>query len=339
MTRHYCTLLDSAYLTRGLALHTSLVRHGGDCHLTVFCFDELAAQTLDELALPHLSVVTLGELEKANPGLRAVKPTRTRAEYCWTATPSLPLHMFNRRPELQNVTYLDADVLFFADPAPVFDEMGDASVAITPHRYAQPYLHHQVSGVYNVQFLTFRNDVRAREVLQWWDERCLEWCYDRLEGARYGDQKYLDHWPEQFPGIHVVQHPGAGLAPWNASRYDLRQVDGQVTVDGRPLIFFHFHGLRLRASGRHRLAPPGYLIPPATRRLIYEPYLDSLGHAKDTVRSVNPGFAWGVDPPAGWAQQARDARVAATERIVQRVPRLGRLRAWLSSVAKSSGVA
>jgi hypothetical protein len=331
MTRAFCTLLDSAYLARGIVLHNSLLRHAGDFELTVFCFDDQATETLRRLGLPRMSVVGLDQLKRYQPGLQAVEHVRTRAEFCWTATPALPLYMLDAKPELSDVTYLDADVSFFADPQPVFDEMGDASILITPHRYAPPYRHHQVSGIYNVQFLAFRNDARARRCLEWWSTRCLEWCFDRLEDGKYGDQKYLDDWPERFAGVHTLAHKGAGLAPWNLSAYQLRGTADGVLVDDDPLIFFHYHGLRTRPRDRHRLAPPGYLLSQRARDLIYEPYLGALSDAAKLAREISPGLPPFDDPPPRPAQLLRDARISLVEHIVQRVAPLVSLRARLAS--------
>ena len=36
--------------------------------------------------------------------------------------------------------------------------MGEASVLMTPHRFPAPYRYLEPLGLYNVQFLTFRND-------------------------------------------------------------------------------------------------------------------------------------------------------------------------------------
>ena len=76
------------------------------------------------LELDRLSVVSLDELEAHDPALLSTKTDRTPVEYCWTATPALPLYMLETRPELDEITYLDADLLFFADPEPLFEEMG-----------------------------------------------------------------------------------------------------------------------------------------------------------------------------------------------------------------------
>ena len=80
--------------------------------------------------------------------------------------------------------------------------------------------------IYNVQFMTFRRDARGLEALHWWRDRCIEWCYYRVEDGKLGDQKYLDDWPERFDGVHVLEHPGGGLAPWNVENYELARRNG-----------------------------------------------------------------------------------------------------------------
>ena len=49
----------------------------------------------------------------------------------------------------------------------------------------------------------------------------------------------------------MLQHPGAGLAPWNLELYDVREEpgSGRLLVDDVPLVFFHHHGLQLFRSG------------------------------------------------------------------------------------------
>jgi hypothetical protein len=306
--REFCTLFDSAYLFKALALYDSLERHCDSFHLTALCFDEEAERVLELLALPHMSTLPLAELERCDPGLVAAKADRSRFEYCCTTTPALPLHLFRTRPELEEVTYIDADLFFFSNPEPLFAEMGDASVLITPHRFP-PYLrHYELNGIYNVQFMTFRRDEQGLEALRWWHDRCIEWCYLRLEDGKFADQKYLDDWPERFEGVHVLRHKGGGLAPWNVAAHRLHQVRETAMVDEDPLIFFHFHRMRLRTDGGYDWRAPGYLVPPGAFELVYRPYLLALDLAKQRVRDVDPSFRAGLLLPRDRRQRLRDAR-------------------------------
>ena len=306
-TRHFCTLFDSNYVFKAVAMHRSLLAHCGSFHLTAFCFDELAADVMRKLAPPNLSVVTLDELEAFDHELLGVKHDRTAVEYCWTATPALPRYVFAHEPDVDEVTYLDADLLFFADPQPLFDEMGDRSVLITPHRYAPEYKHHEENGVYNVQFMVFRREPRGLEPLEWWHDRCIEWCYYRIEDGKLGDQKYLDDWPERFDGIHVLQHKGGGLAPWNITQYNVRRDGRRTLVDEDPLVFFHYHRVKLLEGGGYDWKPPGFFISPENKELVYDPYLQALDAAVAEVRRVAPQFSAGLMPKPPLRERLREA--------------------------------
>ncbi len=115
----FCTLFDSNYLTRGLALYHSLRANCDSFRLYAYCFDEEAHEILSKLALPDLIPIPLAEFE--NRELLAVKPGRSRGEYCWTCTSHIILHTLEHFG-LDSVTYLDADLFFFADPTVLLDE-------------------------------------------------------------------------------------------------------------------------------------------------------------------------------------------------------------------------
>lgn len=338
MRNEFCTLFDVNYLPRGLVLYRSLERHCDDFRLRVFCMDAETKEILERLRLPHLTAIGLDELEAHDSALASVKPTRTQVEYCWTATPAVCVYALETEPDLDAITYVDADLMFFRDPEPIWQELGDDSVLIVPHRYAPQWQpHEETSGTYNVEFMTFRRDGRGLETLHWWRDRCLEWCYFRYEDGKMGDQKYLDDWPERFEGVHVLQHPGGGLAPWNVDNYDLARRNGNVLVDERELVFYHHHSLRLyrgitrlRAAGfladRYRYTPgpvpfvwmTNYPMAPSERELVWDPYLHELGRALEDVRRTVPGFSAGFVDLDGRALALGEA-----QRVVrQRLPRL-----------------
>ena len=196
-----------------------------------------------------------------------------------------------------------------------------------------------MSGIYNVQFLPFRRDERGLEALRWWRDRCLEWCYFRYEDGKLGDQKYLDDWPTRFEGVHVLEHPGGGLAPWNVENYDLARANGSVTVDGRPLIFHHYHSLRLYSglttlrrrglfAGSYNYTAgevpivwkTGYPLSDEQRELLWEPYIRELGRALAEIRRVQPSFARGFEHRSG-IKLAGHAVALRAERALERIPR------------------
>lgn len=295
MTHNFCTLFDKKYLFKGLALHKSLERTAGDYTLWILCMDETACEVLGKMALPNVRLLPLDEFEDAE--LLEVKPTRTPVEYCWTCTPSLLLYLLEHQPEMESITYLDADLYFFSDPAPLFDEVGDGSVAIIGHRYSPRWQKMAVhSGTYNVEYMTFKNDERGLAALRWWRDRCIEWCYQRVEDGRFGDQKYLDDWPERFEGIVVLHHAGAGLAPWNIESHRLTKRRGVTLVDGEPLVFYHFHQLAiLNDRGRHKPASHAYRLTQADRTLVYRPYAMTIVQVISETRAVAPGYDFGIE--------------------------------------------
>lgn len=287
---NFCTLFDSTYLVRGLTLYDSLRVTCDNFTLYVYCFDDEAYGILNNLALPNLVLVSLAEFE--TPELLAVKPSRSRGEYCWTCTSHVIRDAMDRF-SLVEVTYLDADLYFFHSPELLLDEFRQArgAVLLTRHDYSPRYDQSSVSGIYCVQFMTFSNDDRGRRALDWWCDRTLEWCFNRHEDGKFGDQKYLDDWLERFEGIHVLRHTGGGVAPWNIQRY---QVTSGPCVNGIQMVFYHFHNLTWCLDDSFML--DRYRISRCAVDLIYRPYIVGLRSCLDEVRRVCPGFNLGLKP-------------------------------------------
>ncbi|MGA9762563.1 MAG: methyltransferase domain-containing protein [Gaiellaceae bacterium] len=324
--RHYdfCTLFDKDYLFKGVALYESLRRHVTDFTLWILCMDDTAFEVLGRMALPNVRLLSLEQFE--DDELLAAKKTRTTYEYYWTCTPSLPLYLLEHEPELESVTYLDADLFFFSDPAPAFAEFGDGSTSLIEHRFAPAWEHLlESSGIYCVQFMIFRNDERALAALRWWRDRCNEWCYHRVEDGKMGDQKYLEAWPGLFAGVVVLQHKGAGLAPWNLAKYSIEKVDGELRVDDERLIFYHFHSLTILNGGKDfLLAYPEYGISKANAKLLYSPYVRALKDAISRVQEYAPGYAFGIsdEVPDGFVKRLLARRVAQAVNVAKSVPPL-----------------
>jgi hypothetical protein len=298
---HFCTLFDSNYLARGLVTYESLMSAtNGSAHLYVFAFDDLCLTTLKALNLPNLTVISLAEFEDED--LLRIKPSRSRGEYCWTCTSST-IHYCINKFDLPHCIYIDADMVFYKNPQVLLDEMPpSANVLITEHRYTPQYDKSKLSGKYCVQFMYFDNSDNGKKVLNWWRERCLEWCFNRHEDGKFGDQKYLDDWLTRFKGVHSLEHLGGGLAPWNVQQFDFQQVGDSVLGQKKAknavytegslfdAVFFHFHGVKLFEQNKSIFAPKMYLLNDAIKAIFYAPYLQKLKAAQTKLAAINPDF-------------------------------------------------
>lgn len=231
--------------------------------LWVLCVDDEVYGFLQKLAIPNVRLLQLSKLETKD--LLRVKAERTKGEYCWTLTPFAPRFVFESDREVSRVTYIDADLWFRKDPTKIYQELASSgkSVLITDHGYAPEYDQSATSGQFCVQFMIFERE-RSEIVRLWWEQRCIEWCYSRYEDGKFGDQKYLDVWPEIFSSeVHVLQKKEWALAPWNAIRFHYENAT-----------FYHFHGLRIINAKKTLYG--AYKLPFEVIENIYKPYLEDL---------------------------------------------------------------
>jgi len=242
---HFCTYFDKNYLSRGVTLYRSLLEH---CEVPfrfyVLCLDQDTFDILSKLAEAEIIPIRLNDVEAWDTGLHIAKQNRSLVEYYFTLSPVLPLYILEQF-DVDIVTYLDADLMFFSSPTAIYDELGDASIFVTAHGFPERLKHLEKVGIFNVQCQSFRNDKVALQCLERWRDQCLDWCHDYVEGDKYADQKYLDEWPSLYGKSLVINHHlGIGVAPWNLDNKKLTVSGVKYLVDEMPLVFFHFHGFK-----------------------------------------------------------------------------------------------
>lgn len=321
MDKIFCTLFDTNYLDKGLTLYRSMEERCGEFRLYIFAFDDTCAQILKKEELRHAVIISLGEFETLE--LLKVKEERTRAEYCWTCTPWVIKHVLEKFNE-PICTYIDTDMQFFSDPQPVFDDMRSrgSSVIIVPHRFrdaeAEKKAHDEV-GSYCVEFNTFVNDDEGRRVLNWWADRCLEWCFYAVPGTTqwYGDQKYLNEFEKLTSKLMVCGHFGLGLAPWNIGLVDFAEDRGgvpfiRVKASGEivPVVLYHFENVVYLTE--HILHASSRTSSKDLHKAIYDPYIGRLIEARRYVESKY------------------DIRLSKAKRVVTKNPLMGLYQRYIS---------
>lgn len=291
---NFCTLYNSNYAAKGLAMYWSLKRVCPDFNLYVFAFDDVLAAVLKKMALANMTVITLAEFEDEE--LLRVKPTRTAGEYCWTCSSSTVYYCLTHF-NIDHCTYIDSDLYFYSNPQVLIDEMGNDDVLITSHRYSPQYQSEEKTGKYCIQFMTFKNTPNGMHILNWWRNACLDWCYNRYEDGKFGDQKYLDDWPTRFQGVHELEHLGGGVAPWNMQQYTFAKQNKQYigtetnTGDTFSLVFFHFHACHCYQKGWLReFNYQWYDWNQNSWQLLFVPYARDLVRAFRVMRNIDNGI-------------------------------------------------
>jgi hypothetical protein len=266
----------------------------------MLALDDETAVALLALAAPGVRVVTLADLLAADPQLAATQGGRSRPEFIFTLKPCLCRYLLREKQGIGLLTYLDSDLYFFGDPAAIQQELGERSVFLVPHRYPPWHDDSARYGRFNAGVLAFRGDASGQTCLDRWREQCLASCALVAGGAAYGDQKYLDEWPERAgAAVCVSQNPGLNLAPWNWARHACVAGPSGVQVDGEPLVAFHFAQFR-RVSGHW--FDSGQLeygiMPLPLRSRIYGEYWNALLAAEVAICAVQPGY---IFPGRGWS--------------------------------------
>jgi hypothetical protein len=289
-------------------LYESLKEQGEPFHLYVLCFDADTEAVVASVGESSLVAVPLADVLRAEPHYAAVQSQRTRVEFYFTSTPILIRHCLRIAPAAETMTYLDADLFFFGPPSAAFAEQGNASVGIVPHRFPPRLSNRAVHGTYNVGWVSIRRDDDGLACLEWWSERCLEWCHDRLENGRFADQGYLDEFPRRFAGVLSLEHPGINAAPWNVDSATLVSVEGKPWLHGKPILFYHYQGIREVAEGWFDPGLGTYQVQltPVLRDTIYLPYLRRLTAMQSCLQRNH-----GIEPQRGYLRVPGDGSLSA----------------------------
>ena len=271
---NFCLMTSSNYLAKALVMYDSLLETCGDeFSLYYYAFDDITFDTLKKLNYKHIVPVHREEFEDQK--LLKIKSERSPAEYFFTCTPQIIDYSIEKF-YLDQIIYLDADLYFYKNPRIILEELNCGDVLITKHNYYPPVSNHP-SGIYCVQFVPFKNTENGRKILNFWKEKCLEWCYLRAEEGKWADQGYLNDWTERFEGVRIMNNRGGGVASWNIEGYSFNN-EGEIKVkfiednSENPLIFYHFHGIKFYLNDKIKID----IKDKSIFNLIYKPYIKKL---------------------------------------------------------------
>lgn len=282
--RHFSTTAHAALLPQLRVLHASMRRHCAPFRLHVLTEDAAVASWC--LTQDDVRAYSVADLLARHPDLAPEclpGPPRTPRELAigwrwWLVVDLL-------KAGIGPVTNLDVDLWFVSSPEAVFEEIGGAEMAVSPHSFPRAELglpgvthesHIRYSSL-NAGFVYFADLAPAAHFA----ELCREGpiSEDRIHAdgtVRWGEQGGEEIVAEAH-GAHVIQHPGNNVGPWNVhGRLLARAADGALWFGGRPIVSFHFHSLR----PGEQLANPVYAVNAQQAAWLYLPYAMALGAAE-----------------------------------------------------------
>lgn len=297
--RYICTLFDNGYLIKGLALHSSLVKHETSFRLFILCMDKECYNTLNKLELKNTTVIPLDKIEHED--LLKAKAERNAGEYSWTCKSQFISYLFKQVPDIKTMVYFDADCFLFDNLDSLYEEAENSDVLITPQWFpAGKEYHSEDKGAYNAGCIVFQNNTNGNKVLDRWKQQCLDWCYHRLENGKLGDQMYLNAWPQEYANVVVSKNIGLNAAPWNIGQRRVELADGLVKIDGRILLMYHFHGFKIYSP--HKYAYTDYDISADTKKIIYNAYVNSIKKIFNDLKINHPNIYLKLDKKSSFWQ-------------------------------------
>jgi hypothetical protein len=275
----YVTLFDRFFLPRAWAMLDSLHAVRPGARVLAVCLDDAAESDLRALNLPGVEPIALKQIEAFDARLPAVRPHRSLLGYYFTLTPSVVRFALAHDATAERVSYLDADLYFYGDPADALAPIESASIAASEHRFACEPERQRHIGRFNVGLVSFRRNAETETCLARWQDQCLAACDEDFNPqlGTFGDQRYLDEWPELYPGFAVIDHRGANVGPWNLAARPIRHAADRrgLEIDGVRLLYFHFSGLRALGGGlwdttlrHHQLR-----LDRGSKRFLYQAYV------------------------------------------------------------------
>jgi len=252
-----CTIISKNYLAYARVLGASFLRHHPDGRFFVLLVDEIDG-SFDRDEEPF-DIITLAELGNI-PELTEFVFKYTILE-CNTATKPFFLEYLLDTYGLPNVVYLDPDIQVFRRLDELHHLVCEHSIVVTPHM-TEPVddgrfpgeIEILLGGAYNLGFIGVKNTATTHRFLSWWQERLYDRCINDQPGGVFVDQRWIDLVPGFFKDVHILTEPGYNVAYWNLHERHVR-VGSEITVNEKPLYFFHFSGINLNdldAVSRHQ---------------------------------------------------------------------------------------
>jgi len=156
----------------------------------------------------------------------------------------------------KKIIYLDPDIKLFSPLTQMLSYLDNYNILLTPHLTntirddkSPGELQILQAGSYNLGYIGLSASEETRKLVSWWQEKLYKDCVVDLPRGLFVDQKWMDLVPSMFEGVKIVRNTGWNTAYWNLShRTVTKNQDNTFSVNGVPLVFFHYSGYSIEAQ-------------------------------------------------------------------------------------------
>jgi hypothetical protein len=244
---HCFTSASFAYLDRARVLGETLQRYHPDWKLWLCLSDDEPPGFVFDPSREHFNnVVRLTEL--GIPDLTRWTFDHDVVELCTAVKGQMLCKLLEEGAA--KVIYLDPDIALLEDLSEIVSLLDRQNVVLTPHQTEpeadrRAIIDNEIGslkyGIFNLGFLAVAGTEEGLRFARWWRDRLLAFCFDDVPNGLFTDQRWCDHAPVFFVGVHILRDRGYNVASWNLSQRPITiEQDGTIRAGGQILRFFHF---------------------------------------------------------------------------------------------------
>ena len=251
-SKSICTIIAKNYLAFARTLCNSFLRQHPDGVCYVLIIDDIEGY-LDR-DKEKFEIVTIGDLGISRLTEFCFKYDIT--ELATAAKPYLLQYLFAQKG-MNELLYLDPDILVTAPLDELFGELQRNDIILTPH-LDKDYpddgwfpidANIMISGIFNLGFIGVRRCDNVGGFLTWWQDKLYSKCVIAPSAGYFVDQKFIDLAITLFPGMGIIKDTGYNAAYWNIHSREITKFGEEWRCNGRRLYFFHFSNYKPERAG------------------------------------------------------------------------------------------
>ena len=249
MATHFYTSVAANYIPKARVLAYGVKRFHPDAVFHLVLSDSVPV-ALNLEREPFDSILTLCELIPENWERWTFPHALVETT---TGVKGLALRRILEMPGCTEVLYFDPDIVVLAGLDALLGHFETGAILLTPHlcepeETLDAILDNELSvlrhGIFNLGFLGVKNCAEGVRFAAWWAARLEHFCYDDISAGMFTDQRWMDLAPVYFPGTAILRDAEYNVCTWNLThRRVAGSLDEGVTVNGKPVVFYHFSGL------------------------------------------------------------------------------------------------